>query len=89
VSVDVDAVFSRRIALPERLDVANRDHDGAARLLYFDRQYNDALGLMHEDAYNDSLPLTLDGAGDGNRTHVGPPRPSVNSTTYNRWPANV
>jgi hypothetical protein len=61
VSVDVDAVFSRRIALPERLDVAYRDHDGAARLLYFDRQYNDTLGLIHEDAYDDSLPLTLDG----------------------------
>jgi Nucleotidyltransferase of unknown function (DUF6036) len=61
VSVDVDAVFSRRIALPERLDVAYRDHDGAARLLYFDRQYNDTLGLMHEDAHDDSLPLTLDG----------------------------
>lgn len=61
VSVDVDAVFSRRIALPDRLDVAYRDPDGAARLLYFDRQYNDTLGLMHEDAYADSLPLTLDG----------------------------
>lgn len=61
VSVDVDATFSRRIALPERLDVAYRDHDGAARLLYFDRQYNDTLGLMHEDAYDDSWTLTLDG----------------------------
>jgi len=61
VSVDVDAVFSRRIALPDRLDVAYRDEDGAARLLYFDRQYNDTLGLMHEDAYVDSLPLTLPG----------------------------
>jgi hypothetical protein len=61
VSVDVDAVFSRRIALPDRLDVSYRDADGAARLLYFDRQYNDTLGLMHEDAYDDSLPLTLDG----------------------------
>lgn len=59
VSVDVDAVFSRRIALPDRLDVAYRDEDGAARLLYFDRQYNDTLGLMHEDAYADSLPLKL------------------------------
>lgn len=57
----VAAVFSRRIALPDRLDVAYRDPDGAARLLYFDRQYNDTLGLMHEDAYDDSLPLTLDG----------------------------
>jgi hypothetical protein len=61
VSVDVDAVFSRRIALPDRLDVAYRDEDGAARLLYFDRQYNDTLGLMHEDAHADSLPLTLPG----------------------------
>jgi hypothetical protein len=61
VSVDVDAVFSRRIVLPDRLDVAYRDEDGAARLLYFDRQYNDTLGLMHEDAHVNSLPLTLPG----------------------------
>lgn len=43
VSVDIDAVFSRRIALRNRLDVAYRDEDGAARLLYFERQYNDTL----------------------------------------------
>lgn len=61
VSVDVDAVFSRRIALPDGLDVAYQDENGAARLLYFDRQYNDTLGLMHEDAHADSLPLTLEG----------------------------
>lgn len=61
VSVDVDAVFSHRIALPDRLDVAYQDEDGAARLLYFDRQYNDTLGLMHEDAYVDSLQLRLPG----------------------------
>jgi hypothetical protein len=61
VSVDVDAAFSRRIALPEGLDVAYRDEDGAARLLYFDRQYNDTLGLMHEEAHDDSIPLTLEG----------------------------
>jgi hypothetical protein len=65
VSVDVDAVFSRRIALPDGLDVAYRDEDGAARLLYFDRQYNDTLGLMHEDAHDDSIPLTLDGIDQG------------------------
>src|SRR5436190_16071511 len=35
VSRDVDATFSRRIALPENLEVAYRDADGAARLLYF------------------------------------------------------
>ena len=61
VSVDVDAVFSRRVALPDRLDVAYRDEDGTARLLYFDRQYNDTLGLMHDDTHVDSLPLTLPG----------------------------
>jgi hypothetical protein len=60
VSRDVDAAFSRRIALPEGLDVSYRDADGAARLLYFDRQYNDTLGLLHEDAYDDSVPLALE-----------------------------
>ena len=62
VSRDVDATFSHRIALPENLEVAYRDADGAARLLYFDRQYNDALGLLHEDAYDDSVPLVLEGS---------------------------
>lgn len=61
VSVDVDAVFSRRVALPEGLDVSWRDEDGAARLLYFDRQYNDTLGLLHGDAHADSTPLRLEG----------------------------
>ena len=59
VSNDVDAVFSKRIALPSDLEVAYRDPDGAARLLYFDRQYNDTLALMHEDAQDESVPLTL------------------------------
>jgi hypothetical protein len=61
VSRDIDAVFSRRIALPEDLEVAYRDADGAARLLYFDRQYNDTLSLMHEDAQQDSRQLSLEG----------------------------
>lgn len=61
VSEDIDAVFSRRVALPENLEVAYRDADGAARMLYFDRQYNDTLGLLHEDAHDDSVPLMLDG----------------------------
>jgi hypothetical protein len=58
-SKDVDAAFSHRIVLPEDLEVSYRDADGAARLLYFDRQYNDAFALMHEDARADSLPLPL------------------------------
>src|SRR5205823_7543397 len=61
VSRDVDATFSHRIALPENLEVAYRDADGAARLLYFDRQFNDTFGLLHEDAYEDSVPLALEG----------------------------
>jgi len=65
VSRDVDAVFSRRIALPDDLEIAYRDADGAARLLYFDRQYNDTLSLMHEDAHEDSIPLSLEGIDAG------------------------
>jgi hypothetical protein len=65
VSRDIDASFSHRIALPENLEVAYRDADGAARLLYFDRQYNDMFGLMHEDAQDDSVPLTLEGVDPG------------------------
>src|SRR5271168_5470972 len=61
VSRDIDAVFSRRIALPEDLEISYSDADGAARLLYFDRQYNDTLSLMHEDAQDDSIPLSLAG----------------------------
>src|SRR5438552_2551621 len=56
VSRDIDAAFSRRVALPENLEVSYRDADGAAQLLYFDRQYSDTFGLLHEDAYEDSVP---------------------------------
>jgi hypothetical protein len=59
VSNDLDAVFSKRIALPNDLEVAYQDSDGAARLLYFDRQYNDTFSLMHEDAHDDSVALAL------------------------------
>lgn len=61
VSNDVDAAFSHRIALPEDLEVSYADADGAARLLYFDRNYNDTLGLLHEDAYDHSQPIILPG----------------------------
>jgi uncharacterized nucleotidyltransferase DUF6036 len=61
VSRDIDAAFSHRVALPENLDVAYRDADGAAHLLYFDRQYNESFALLHEDAHDDSLPLALKG----------------------------
>ena len=61
ISRDIDASFSHRIALPENLEVAYRDADGAARVLYLDRQYNDTFALLHERAYDDSVPLVLAG----------------------------
>jgi len=61
VSKDVDAAFSKRIVLPDDLEITYRDADGAPRLLYFDRQYNDAFALMHGDAREASVPLTLKG----------------------------
>ncbi len=61
ISHDIDAAFSRRIALPDNLEVAYRDVDGATQLLFFDRQYSDTLGLLHEDAYDDSELLTMSG----------------------------
>src|SRR5690349_1541499 len=45
ISEDVDASFSHRVALPENLEVAYRDADGRARVLYFDRNYNDYFAL--------------------------------------------
>lgn len=61
VTQDIDAAFSKRIALPEKLEVSYRAADGAAQLLYLDRQYSDTLALIHENAYRDSEPLTLPG----------------------------
>ncbi|MFN2376410.1 MAG: DUF6036 family nucleotidyltransferase [Candidatus Binatia bacterium] len=61
VSEDVDATFSSRLVLPEDLEVAYRDADGAGRVLYFDRQYNDSFTLLHEEANDDSLPLEIEG----------------------------
>ena len=61
VTQDIDAAFSKRIALPEKLEISYRAADGAAQLLYLDRQYSDTLALIHEDAYRDSEPLALPG----------------------------
>jgi len=61
VTQDIDATFSKRIALPDQLDVSYRDADGAAQLLYLDRQYSDSLALIHDDAYRDAEPLVLPG----------------------------
>src|SRR5690606_9304689 len=65
VSRDVDAAFSRRTTLPENLEVAYRDADGAGRLLDFDRTYTASLALMHADAHDDSQRMALPGVEAG------------------------
>ena len=61
VTEDVDATFSKRVLFNENIEVSYRDPDGRARLLYLDRNYNDTLGLLHEDAYLDSQPVKIPG----------------------------
>jgi hypothetical protein len=61
ISRDIDAAFSARVVLPNDLEIAYTDPDGAARLLYLDRQYSDSLSLLHEDAEADSVALPLPG----------------------------
>lgn len=61
VSEDVDASFSRRIVLSDDMSVSYRDVDGRARVLYLDRNYNDTLGLLHEQAYEESVPVSIPG----------------------------
>jgi hypothetical protein len=61
VSVDIDAVFSKRVLLSEEIEVSYRDPDGRARLLYLDRNYNDTLGLLHENAHKDARPIDIPG----------------------------
>ena len=61
VTADIDAVFSRRVVINDELEASYRDSDGRARLLYLDRNYNDTLGLLHEDAYLDSERVDLPG----------------------------
>ena len=61
VSEDIDATFSRRLVLTDDLSVSYRDVDGHARILYLDRNYNDSLGLLHENAFDDSVSVTIPG----------------------------
>ena len=60
---DIDAKIMARVIIdhPEGLQVAYRGEDGHARLLYFDMQYNDSFALLHENAYDDALPIPLEG----------------------------
>src|SRR5688572_5404553 len=61
LSADVDATLGRRLLLPDDLQVMYKTGDGKNRTLYFDRQYNDTLGLMHEDAQSDSVSIEVPG----------------------------
>jgi hypothetical protein len=61
VTEDIDASFSKRVLLNEDIEVSYRDPDGRARLMYLDRNYNDTLGLLHENAYKDSKPIDIRG----------------------------
>jgi hypothetical protein len=61
VTMDVDASFSRRVLFADDLSVAWRDEAGRARALYLDRNYNDTLGLMHEDAHDDAMRIEVPG----------------------------
>jgi hypothetical protein len=62
VSKDIDAKLTARVLLdPSDLQVAYRDADGHARLLYFDTQYNDSFALLHQNAYDDAVPIALEG----------------------------
>ena len=60
VTEDIDATFSKRVLFDE-IKASYRDPDGRGRLLYLDRNYNDTLGLMHEDAYKESKPVHVPG----------------------------
>jgi len=62
VSKDIDAKLMVRVLLdPGDLQVAYRDADSHARLLYFDTQYNDTFALLHHNAYDDAVPIALEG----------------------------
>src|SRR5258706_1230016 len=62
ISRDIDARVMARVLLdPRDLQVAYRDHEGHARMLYFDMQYNDTFALLHQSAYDDALAVPLEG----------------------------
>jgi hypothetical protein len=60
-SADIDATLGHRLLLPDNLQVMYKARDGKVRTLYFDRQYNETLGLLHEDAHRDSAALEVPG----------------------------
>jgi hypothetical protein len=61
VTEDIDATFSKKVLFRDEVQVSYRDADGRARVMYLDRNYNDTLGLLHEQAYEDSKPVDVPG----------------------------
>lgn len=59
MSEDIDAVFNRRLILPSDSAVIYRDAKGTTRKVYFDTNYNETYGLLHEDAHDDAMQLSL------------------------------
>ena len=61
ISDDVDAVFNKKVLLPSDSTVIYRDSEGRARSVYFDANYNETHALLHEDAHEDAMRLSMDG----------------------------
>lgn len=66
MSRDVDAEFSSadpsrrvRIGIPSDLMVDVVMDDGVARPIYFDTNYNSTFGLMHENYFEDAIPVKI------------------------------
>lgn len=60
-SRDVDATLSLRLHLPNDLEEAYLDSDGEPASVYLDASYNDTLGPLHENAFQDSSALEIAG----------------------------
>lgn len=61
-SSDIDAkVFARVMLDASDLQIAYRDGEGRTRVLYFDTQYNDTFALLHQDAYDEAVPIAVQG----------------------------
>ena len=59
VTTDIDAEFSARVAVPSDLIIPVQLPDGSSEDIYFDGNFNTALGLIHEDYQLDSAPVDL------------------------------
>ena len=58
-TVDVDASFSRRIALPDDLVVPYETPDGKLLTVHLDTNYNTTFAVMHEDYEQDAIAVEL------------------------------